>query len=79
MSFGVDYYPEHWPNELWPIAAQLMREAGITLVRLAEFSWAKLEPELGQYDFEWLDEAINVLVTEGIQIILGTPTAAPPI
>ena len=24
MYFGVDYYPEHWPEERWEIDAQLM-------------------------------------------------------
>ena len=35
--FGVDYYPEQWPGERWPIDAQLMAEAGFNVVRLAEF------------------------------------------
>lgn len=79
MKFGVDYYPEHWPKERWPIDAALMRRAGIEVVRLAEFAWAKLEPKLNEFDFAWLDEAIEVLGREGIKIVLGTPTATPPI
>ena len=76
--FGVDYYPEHWPEERWPIDARLMREAGVTTVRLAEFAWSRLEPSEGSFDLAWLDRAIAILAAEGIQIILGTPTAAPP-
>ncbi|OXL84243.1 hypothetical protein BCV73_14885 [Paenibacillus sp. SSG-1] len=78
MYFGVDYYPEHWPEERWAVDARMMREANINIVRLAEFAWAKLEPEEGRYDFAWLDHAIEVLAREGIKIILGTPTAAAP-
>ncbi|OCT12958.1 hypothetical protein A8709_21795 [Paenibacillus pectinilyticus] len=78
MYFGVDYYPEHWPEERWTLDARMMREAGMNIVRLAEFAWVKMEPELGVYDFSWLDRAIEVLASEGIQIILGTPTAAAP-
>ncbi len=52
MKFGVDYYPEHWPSERLPYDAKLMREAGFEVVRLAEFSWAKLEPQPGVYDFK---------------------------
>jgi beta-galactosidase len=78
MYFGVDYYPEHWPEERWSHDAAMMKEAGINVVRLAEFAWAKLEPEEGQFDFAWLDRAMAVLTQEGIKIILGTPTAAPP-
>ena len=76
--FGVDYYPEHWPRERWPIDARMMREAGIGLVRMGEFAWAKMEPAEGQFDFAWLDDAIGVLAAEGIQTVLGTPTATPP-
>jgi beta-galactosidase len=78
MRVGVDYYPEHWDESRWETDAQLMREAGISVVRLAEFSWCKLEPEEGRYDFSWLDRALEVLHCEGIQAVLGTPTATPP-
>ncbi len=76
--FGVDYYPEHWPKERWPIDARMMREMGIQIVRLAEFSWSTFEPSEGQFHFEDLDEAIRILAGEGIDVLLGTPTAAPP-
>lgn len=76
--FGVDYYPEHWPRERWATDARMMREMGITIVRMAEFSWAKWEPREGEFHFEELDEVIDVLAREGIDCILGTPTAAPP-
>ena len=32
----------------------------------------------GEFDFEWLDEAIGVLTDQGLSVILCTPTAAPP-
>ncbi len=76
--FGVDYYPEHWPRERWAVDAKMMREMGISIVRMAEFSWAKWEPREGEFHFEDLDEAIDVLAREGIRCILGTPSAAPP-
>ncbi len=78
MRVGVDYYPEHWPEERWPVDARLMREAGLSVVRLAEFAWCRMEPIEGQYDFDWLERAINILHNEGIQVVLGTPTATPP-
>lgn len=78
IHFGVDYYPEHWERARWDIDAQLMQEMGIQVVRMAEFSWHKLEPEEGNYDFAWLDEAIGLLAGYGIKTILGTPSAAPP-
>ena len=77
-QFGVDYYPEHWPRERWATDARMMREMGIQIVRMAEFSWQKFEPRMGEFHFEDLDEAIAILAAEGIDVILGTPTAAPP-
>lgn len=77
-TFGVDYYPEHWPEERWVIDAGLMAEAGFNVVRMAEFAWSRLEPRPGLYDFAWLDQAIAVLHAKGIQTVLGTPTASPP-
>jgi beta-galactosidase len=78
MYYGADYYPEHWPRERWATDARLMREAGLNVVRLAEFAWALLEPQEGVFDFAWLDEALEVLGEQGIRAVLGTPTAAPP-
>jgi beta-galactosidase len=78
FRFGVDYYPEHWPEERWETDAHLMREAGMNVVRLAEFAWIKMEPQLGIFDFDWLDRAIEVFQQEGISVVLGTPTASPP-
>ena len=78
FHFGADYYPEHWPEERWAEDARLMAEAHFTVVRLAEFAWAKMEPADGTFDFDWLDRAIGVLASRGISVILGTPTASPP-
>ncbi len=76
--FGADYYPEHWPEERWPEDARLMAEAGFNVVRLAEFAWSKMEPAEGQFDFAWLDRALEILHRRGISAVLGTPTASPP-
>jgi beta-galactosidase len=76
--FGVDYYPEQWPEENWPEDARLMAEADINLVRLAEFAWSFLEPSPDRFDFDWLDRALDILQTHDIKAVLGTPTASPP-
>lgn len=78
IHFGVDYYPEHWPRERWETDAKLMQEMGVQVVRMAEFSWFKMEPSEGDFHFEWLEEAVALLDQYGIKSILGTPTAAPP-
>ena len=55
-----------------------MASAGITWVRIGEFAWSRLEPQAGQFDFEWLDVAIETLAAAGLRIVLGTPSATPP-
>lgn len=75
---GVCYYPEHWPENWWLEDARRMVEMGIGFVRIGEFAWSRLEPSSGQYDFEWLDRAMDVLGKAGLKIVLGTPTATPP-
>jgi len=78
MYLGCDYYPEHWPEDRWEKDAQMMSKAGFNVVRMGEFSWAKLEPGEGKFDFNWLDKAIKILAKDKMKILLGTPTAAPP-
>ena len=78
MYLGVDYYPEQWSDEGWTTDARLMREAGLSVVRIGEFSWAKMEPAEGVFDWGWLDRVINILADEELHVILCTPTAAPP-
>ncbi|TCD16328.1 beta-galactosidase [Oricola cellulosilytica] len=78
QTLGVCYYPEHWPQERWTDDARMMAEAGITHVRIGEFAWSRLEPDPGRTDFEWLDRAFETLHANGLNVVLGTPTATPP-
>jgi beta-galactosidase len=75
---GVAYYPEQWPRERWPVDAALMADAGLSLVRIGEFAWSRVEPARGRFDFGWLDDALDVFASVGLDVVLGTPTAAPP-
>lgn len=77
-NFGVCYYPEHWDEERIETDISLMKDIGISYVRLAEFSWHKMEPIEGQYDFKWLNDVVDKFADAGISCIIGTPTAAPP-
>jgi beta-galactosidase len=78
MRLGVCYYPEHWTEAVWPEDARRMVDAGLSRVRIGEFAWTRIEPEPGQFDWDWLDRAIETLHAAGLGIILGTPTATPP-
>ncbi len=56
-----------------------MVAAGVNVVRMGEFTWGLCEPEEGKYNFDWLKRAMDVMGKAGIKVVLGTPTAAPPI
>ena len=93
MFFGVDYYPEYsvvpdggdeeHPESAWESAwerdAALMAGAGFNVVRMGEFTWGICEPKEGQYDFNWLRKVMDIMGQYGLQVVLGTPTAAPPL
>jgi beta-galactosidase len=78
LHLGAAWYPEHWPEERWPEDVKLMRDAGLTVVRVAEFAWADLEPKEGAFDLGWLERAVALAASHGLAVVIGTPTAAPP-
>ncbi|MEM8824808.1 MAG: beta-galactosidase, partial [Pseudomonadota bacterium] len=77
-TLGVCWYPEQWPEEMWATDIARMVELGLTWVRIGEFAWAKLEPQPGDYDWAWLDRAVDALVGAGLKVVMGTPSATPP-
>jgi len=77
-TLGVCYYPEHWPEDDWEDDARRMAAAGLTWVRIGEFAWSRMEPRPGEFDFDWLDRAVDVLGSHRLKIVMGTPTATPP-
>ena len=89
MWFGVDYHPEHWvypydgteaePEARWHRDVELMLRAGVNVVRMGEFCWGLYEPEEGRYSFDWMRRLLDLMGAAGIKVMLGTPTAAPPL
>jgi beta-galactosidase len=77
-GIGGAWYPEEHDPVSWPAYARLMGEAGLSVSRIGEFAWDRMEPREGQYDFDWLDEAFGLLDANGIRVLLCTPTAVPP-
>jgi beta-galactosidase len=78
IAFGGDYFPEQWPRETWEQDVRLMKQANVNLVSIAIFAWALLEPTEGTFTFGWLDEIMDLLAANGIDVCLGTATAAQP-
>lgn len=78
IAYGGDYTPEQWPREVWHEDVELMKRAGVNLVSVGIFAWALLETAEGVFDFDWLDELLDLMHENGIAVDLGTPTASPP-
>ncbi|MFC1462885.1 beta-galactosidase [Verrucomicrobiota bacterium] len=78
MYYGCAWYPEHWKEERWPEDLRLMREAGMNVVRIAEFAWSRIEPTEGSYDLAWLVRAVEQAAAYDIAAVVGTPSATPP-
>ncbi|OEV06386.1 beta-galactosidase [Streptomyces nanshensis] len=78
LHFGGDYYPEQWPEEVWAEDTRLMKEAGVTMVTVGVFAWAKVEPRPGEWEFGWFDRVMDNLAQAGLRVCLATMTASPP-
>jgi beta-galactosidase len=79
LAMGSSWYPEQWPEARWDADLAQMGRAHLNVVRVGEFAWARMEPRDGAFDFAWLDRAIATAARHGIRVVIGTPTAAPPI
>jgi beta-galactosidase len=78
FRYGGDYNPEQWPEQVLDDDVRLMRGAHVTTATVGVFSWARLEPRPGEFDFGWLDTVLDKLRAGGIRVILATATASPP-
>ena len=72
--YGAAYYHEYMPNDRLDEDIRLMKNAGLTIVRVGESTWGVFEPPEGVFEFEWMDRIIDKMHEAGIQVILGTPT-----
>ena len=77
---GADYNPEQWIDDksVWDEDMRLMKLAHCNEMSVGIFSWAKLEPREGEYDFSFLDEIIDKIGANGGKVILATPSGARP-
>ena len=78
LLMGTDWYPEQWTEDRWDIDLGMMEASHLDVIRIAEFSWSRLEPSEEKFDFTWLDHAIRLAERHHVAVVLGTPTAAPP-
>lgn len=80
LIHGGDYNPEQWLDrpDILEEDVRLMKKAGINSASVGIFSWSVLEPEEGDFHFEWLEKIIDRLYENGIYTVLATPSGARP-
>ena len=76
--YGGDYNPDQWPRDIWQEDMHMLKLAHIDVASLPIFSWSLLQPEEERYEFEWLDEILDLMASNGIYACLATSTAAHP-
>lgn len=77
---GGDYNPEQWIDDIELVKSDIekLRAANINTVTIGMFSWSVLEKEEGKFNFEWLEQVMELFKENEMKVIVGTPTAARP-
>ncbi|MCR5277978.1 MAG: beta-galactosidase [Lachnospiraceae bacterium] len=63
---------------MWEDDLHRMEKAGISVIRIAEFAWSKVEPREGEFTYEFFDRFLDIVEKTGVKTIFCTPTATPP-
>ncbi len=79
MKIGTYYYPEQWPREQWERDFDRIAAMGLSIVHLGEFAWYWMEPSPGDIRLDWLHACVEMAAKRKLDVILCTPTAAPPV
>lgn len=78
LLYGAAYYLEYLPYDRLDKDVEMMRAAGINVVRIAESTWSTYEPREGEFDFRTVERVLDAMEAAGISVIVGTPTYAVP-
>src|SRR5580692_2626655 len=82
ILYGAAYYNEYMPADLQSGRLDkdvaMMKEAGISVVRMGESTWSLWEPEDGHFEYAWMDRIVDAMGRAGIKVIMGTPTYSVP-
>lgn len=78
LLYGAAYYDEYMPCDRLDKDVEMMKAAGINVVRIAESTWSTCEPQEGVFDFSHVERVMDAMEEAGISVIIGTPTYAVP-
>ena len=78
LSYGVCFYPEHWPLRTAVDDVKRIADCGFDFVRIGEGAWWYFEPAEGQYQFDLFDQVIDECRRNNLRVVFGTPTYTGP-
>src|SRR5665811_298011 len=80
LYVGANYHPhDNKQPEKIKNDIQLMKAAGLNVVRMGHLSWDSYEPSDGKFDFKWFDDVMDMMSEAGIKVILDIAIRPAPI
>lgn len=80
LYVGANYHPHDDKNpEKIKKDIQLMKAAGLSVVRMGHLAWDSYEPSEGKFDFGWFDKVMDQMSQAGIKVILDIAIRPVPI
>jgi len=80
LYVGANYHPHDDKNpEKIKKDIQLMKAAGLNVVRMGHLAWDSYEPSEGKFDFGWFDNVMDQMSKTGIKVILDIAIRPVPI
>lgn len=78
LLYGAAYYDEYMPYDRLETDIEMMKRAGINVIRIGESTWSTYKPQPGVFDFSSVTRVLDACELEGISVMIGTPTYAVP-
>lgn len=78
FPFGVTFYPDQWPKDIWEESFEKIKDTGFNVVRFGEMAWDWVQPDEDEFTWDELDLALKLADKQGIKVILGLATSQAP-
>jgi len=80
LYVGANYHPHDDKNpDKIKKDIDLMKAAGLNVVRMGHLAWDSYEPSEGKFDFKWFDLVMDMMDKAGIKVILDIAIRPAPI
>jgi beta-galactosidase len=80
LYVGANYHPHDDKNpDKIKKDIDLMKAAGLNVVRMGHLAWDSYEPSEGKFDFKWFDMVMDMMDKAGIKVILDIAIRPAPI